>query len=217
MRLVPEHFSIRSKTATVNIRVSQQPHVVPKWQLQYSKGPDAHRTFATYPAKIKAETISTSESHLDSRYRSPGLVYSPCLSTAPLEAYLWHLVAGERIGAFQISSQCLAPWHLSIEFLDFIQRAIHESRSAINYRLEGRQWYTLSVHTDLSLVKKPKCEFRCTVSFRIDNGVIFDRTRVVPWVCPPKMELRPALSEIRGKDAGRDFILMNGVLEEGGV
>ena len=155
MRLVPKHFSIRSKTATVNIRVSQQPHVVPKWQLQYSKGPDAHRTFATYPAKIKAETISTSESHLDNRYRSPGLVYSPWLSTAPLEAYLWHLVAGERIGAFQISSQCLAPWHLSIEFLDFIQRAIHESRSA--------------------------------------------------------------LSEIKGKDAGRDFILMNGVLEEGGV
>ena len=51
-------------------------------------------------------------------------------------------------------------------------------------------------------------------SFRIDNGVIFDRTRVVPWVCPPKMELRPALSEIKGKDAGRE---MNGVLEEGGV
>ena len=37
------------------------------------------------------------------------------------------------------------------------------------------------------------------------------------WVCPPEMELRPALSKIEGKDARRDFILLNSGLEEGSV
>jgi hypothetical protein len=56
-------FSIRSKTATVNIRVSQQPHVVPQGQLQYSKRPDTHRTSVTYQAKIEAMNPSVHLSH----------------------------------------------------------------------------------------------------------------------------------------------------------
>jgi len=33
----------------------------------------------------------------------------------------------------------------------------------------------------------------------------------VPCVCPSKMELRPTLSKIEGKDARRDFFLPNGI------
>ena len=42
-------------------------------------------------------------------------------------------------------------------------------------------------------------------------------TRVVLWVCPPKVELRPGFSEMKGKDTRRDFFLLDGVLEEGRV
>jgi hypothetical protein len=47
--------------------------------------------------------------------------------------------------------------------------------------------------------------------------VVFNRTSVVLWACPPKMELGAAFSKIKGKDARRDFILLNGVVEEGSL
>ena len=119
--------------------------------------------------------------------------------------------------ALLISGQRLAPFYLSIELVDIIQRTIHVTRSTINYRLERWQWYTLSVHTDLSPTKLPESDFRFTVNFRIDNRVVFNSAGVMMWVCPPKMELRPAVSKIEAKDPVCDFILLNSVLEEGGV
>ena len=67
-----KHFSIRSKMATVNVRVSQQPHIASPGQLHDAKRPDAHRTSLAYRALIEPmipsvyHTLTTEAAHLAS-------------------------------------------------------------------------------------------------------------------------------------------------------